>query len=117
MSNVTVKILKPEPITALFDTGATCLCILQQIFKKIADEINLTRKPFKVNTVSQATLGPIGKAPLDLNIEEQNFTHTLNSTYNEVTFNKKSAIMKENIHTKYTPFTYKYIALNKMPPK
>ena len=43
-------------------------------------------------------------------------TSTLNSTYNEVTFNKKSAIMKENLCTRCTPFTYKYTALNKKPP-
>ena len=41
---------------------------------------------------------------------------TLNSTYNEVAFNKKSSIMKENLCTKYTPFTYKYIALNEKLP-
>ena len=38
--------------------------------------------------------------------------HTLNSAYNEVTFNKKSAIMKENICTKYTTNTYKYVVPN-----
>ena len=42
--------------------------------------------------------------------------YTLNSTYNDVTFNEKSPIMKENLCTKYTPFTYKYIALNEKPP-
>ena len=42
--------------------------------------------------------------------------NTLNTAYNEVTFNEKSAIMKENLCTKYMPFTYKYIALNKKPP-
>ena len=42
--------------------------------------------------------------------------HTLNSAYNEVTFNKKSAIMKENLHTKYTPFTYNDVMLNEKPP-
>ena len=42
--------------------------------------------------------------------------HKLNSAYNEVAFNEKSAIMKENLCTKYMPFTYKYIALNKKPP-
>ena len=41
---------------------------------------------------------------------------TLNSAYNEVALNKKSAIMKENIHTKYTPFTYNDLALNEKPP-
>ena len=41
---------------------------------------------------------------------------TLNSAYNEVTFNEKLAIMKENLCTKYMPFTYKYIALNKKLP-
>ena len=53
--------------------GATCSCILQQVFKKIAGKINLIGKPLKVNTASGATLGPIRIAPLDLNIE-QNFT-------------------------------------------
>ena len=42
--------------------------------------------------------------------------YTLNSAYNEVTFNAKLAITKENLCTKYTPFTYKYIALNEKPP-
>ena len=40
---------------------------------------------------------------------------TLNSAYNEVTFNEKSAITKENLHTKYTPFTYNDVALNERP--
>ena len=44
------------------------------------------------------------------------FATTLNSAYNEVTFNEKLAITKENLCTKYTPFTYKYIALNEKPP-
>ena len=43
-------------------------------------------------------------------------THTLNSIYNEVAFNEKSAIMKENLSTKYFSFTYKYVALNEKPP-
>ena len=42
--------------------------------------------------------------------------HTANSVYNEVPFNEKSAIMKENLCTKYFPFTYKYITLNEKPP-
>ena len=42
--------------------------------------------------------------------------HTLNSAYNEVAFNEKLAIMKENLHTKYTPFTYNDIFLNEKPP-
>ena len=35
---------------------------------------------------------------------------TLNS------FNENSAITKENLCTKYFPFTYKYVALNEKPP-
>ena len=42
--------------------------------------------------------------------------HTLNSAYNEVTFNEKSAITKEDLHTKYTPFTYNDITFNEKPP-
>ena len=41
---------------------------------------------------------------------------TLNSAYNKVAFNEKSAITKENLCTKYMPFTYKYITLNEKPP-
>ena len=41
---------------------------------------------------------------------------TLNSAYNEVAFNEKSAISKENLCTKCMPFTYKYIAFNEKPP-
>ena len=41
---------------------------------------------------------------------------TLNSAYNEVAFNETLAIMKENLCTKYTPFTYKYITLNEKLP-
>ena len=60
-------------MTPLFDTGATCSCILQQLFKKFSDNISLIRKPLKVNTASRATLGQNRKAQQDLNIEEQNF--------------------------------------------
>ena len=41
---------------------------------------------------------------------------TLTSTYNEVTFNEKLAIMKENLHTKYFPLTYNDVTLNEKPP-
>ena len=46
----------------------------------------------------------------------QPLSDTLNSAYNKVAFNEKLAIMKENLCTKYTPFTHKHIALNKKPP-
>ena len=35
LPNFSVKLLIIEPITALFDTGATCSCISQQLFAKI----------------------------------------------------------------------------------
>ena len=41
---------------------------------------------------------------------------TLSSTYNKVAFNEKLPITKENLCTKYTPFTHKYIVLNEKPP-
>ena len=31
-------------------------------------------------------------------------------------FNEKSAITKENLHTKYTPFPYNDVTLNEKPP-
>ena len=41
------------------------------VFKKIVNKINLIRKPLEANTASRTTLGPIGIAPLDLNIEKK----------------------------------------------
>ena len=41
---------------------------------------------------------------------------TLNAAYNKVAFNEKSAIVKENLHTKYFPFTYNYISLKEKSP-
>ena len=41
---------------------------------------------------------------------------TLNSTYNEVAFNEKSAITKENLRTKYFPFTFNDVALYEKLP-
>ena len=41
---------------------------------------------------------------------------TLKSAYNKVTFNEKLAIRKENLHTKYMPFTYNGVTLNEKPP-
>ena len=49
--------------------------MLKQVFQKIVDKFDLIRKPLKVNTANGVTLGRIGTAPLDLNTEEQNFTH------------------------------------------
>ena len=49
-------------------------------------------------------------------IDKVAWSATLNSAYNEVAFNEKSAITKENLCTKYTPFTYKYITLNEKLP-
>ena len=51
------------------------LMYFETSIKKIADKINLIRKPLKVNTARRATSGPIGIAPLDLNVEEQNSAH------------------------------------------
>ena len=38
---------------------------------------NMIKKPLKVNTVRRATLRPIGIASLELNIDNQNFTHNI----------------------------------------
>ena len=35
----------------------------------------MIRIPLKVNTMSEATLGPIGIVHLELKIDDQNFTH------------------------------------------
>ena len=42
---------------------------------KISDKVNMIKKPLKVNTASGGMLGPIGIAPLELNIDDQNVVH------------------------------------------
>ena len=42
--------------------------------------------------------------------------YTLNSAYNKVAFNKKSDITKENLCTKYFPFTHNDVTHNKKLP-
>ena len=73
--NFAVKIVKTEPITALFYTGATYSCISQQLFRKISGKTDMIKKPLKVNTASRTTLGPIGIAPLELNIDDKKIVH------------------------------------------
>ena len=49
--------------------------MLQSNFRTISDKVNMNRKPLKVSNACVATLGPIGIAPLELNIDDQNFGH------------------------------------------
>ena len=44
------------------------------------------------------------------------YRSTLNSTLSEVAFNEKSAVMKENLRTKYFSFTYNDVTLNEKLP-
>ena len=60
-----------EPVTTLFDTGAICSCISQQLFRKISDKVNMITKSLKVNTASGTLLGPIVITPLELNTDDQ----------------------------------------------
>ena len=75
LSNFVVKLLSTEPVTALFDTGATCSYIPQQVFMKIFDKANITKKHLKMNTAHGATLEPMWIAPLELNIDDQHFVY------------------------------------------
>ena len=49
-------------------------------------------------------------------VKVSHVVYTLNSTYNSVAFDEKSAIMKENLSTKYFLFTYNDLALNEKSP-
>ena len=66
----------------------------------------------------RSILGGLKQQPCSLPYADETAVslYTLNFICNEVTFNEKLAIMKENLCTKYFPFTYKYFALNKKPP-
>ena len=79
--------------------------------------------PLEKLWVSANCFCPVGKCTNDTILSQRDYDdcpimlHEVHSTlpYNEVAFNEKLPIMKENFSTKYTPFTYKYIALNEKP--
>ena len=60
LSSFAVKLLDCKPITALFDTWATCSCILYHLFTKISGKVDMTQISLQVNIGSGTTLGPIG---------------------------------------------------------
>ena len=39
------KLFNTEPVSALFDTGATCSCILAYLYNKISKKVAMTKKP------------------------------------------------------------------------
>ena len=78
----------------------------EETYKRIPEDPTVKQKNKLINILKNI------KTEGGLNEE----SYTLNSAYNEVTFNEKSPITKENLCTKYTPFTYKYIILNEKPP-
>ena len=44
LSNFTVKLHVCDPIIALFDKGATCLCISYQLCAEILDKVDIIKK-------------------------------------------------------------------------
>ena len=56
-------------------------------------------------TQKPLVLYQLESVPVPIKDNTETNLYTLNSAYNKVAFNKKLAIMKENLHTKYTPFT------------
>ena len=73
----------------------------------------------KSKVYSEKSWAALKQVNVELQLRNEQFKAmqgTLNSAYNKVNFNEIIAIMKENLHTKYTPFTYNDVVLNEKLP-
>ena len=64
-----------EPVSALFDTGATCSCILASLYDQISKKVAMTKQCLRVGQVDMTSLGPKGLVKLLIEINDNHFEH------------------------------------------
>ena len=72
-----VKLFSTEPVTALFDTGATCSCISFQLYNQISDNVQMVEMQLQVGQTDSTSLCPIGIVMVNLEINYKQFEHTI----------------------------------------
>ena len=54
-----VKLFSIEPVTALFDTGATCYCISFSLYNQLSDKVQIVQMQLQVGQADGMSLCPI----------------------------------------------------------
>ena len=71
-----VKVFSTEPVTALFDTGATCSCISFPLYSQISDKAQMEEMQLWVGQPDGMSLCPKGIVTVNLEINDKQFEHT-----------------------------------------
>ena len=70
-----IKLFNTEPVSALFDTGATCSCISASLYDQISKKVAMTEKHLKVGQADGTSLSPKGLVKLLIKINNNHFKH------------------------------------------
>ena len=71
-----IKLFHTEPVSALFDTGATCSCIWASLYNQTSKKVAMTKKDLRVGQADGTSLGPKGLVRLLIEIINDNhFEH------------------------------------------
>ena len=70
-----MKLFNTEPVSALFDTGAMCSCILVSLHDQISKKVVMTKKHLKVGQADETSLGPKCLVRLLIEINNYHFEH------------------------------------------
>ena len=70
-----IKLFNTEPVSALFDTGATCSCILASLYDQISKKVAMVKRHLKVGQADGTSLGPKGLVRLLIKINNNHFEH------------------------------------------
>ena len=70
------KLFSTEPVTALFDTGATCSCISFTLYNQMSVKVQMVEMQLHVGQADGMSLCPIGIVTVNLEINDKQFEHT-----------------------------------------
>ena len=70
-----IKLFNIEPVSSIFDAGATCSCISTLRFDQISKKVTMIEKHLKVGHADGTSLGPKGLVKLLIKINKNHFKH------------------------------------------
>ena len=70
-----IKLFNMEPMSALFDTGATCSCISASLYDQISKKVAMIEKDLKVGQADGTSLGPKVLVKPLIEVNSNHFEH------------------------------------------
>ena len=70
-----IELFNTEPVSALFDIGATCSCISASLYNQISKKVAMIEKHLNVGQADGTSLGPKGLVKLLIEINNNHFQH------------------------------------------